>query len=159
MSFHEISIAVRAENQASYAIRAIASDAVHLAYSFGALDTQTGRMLTGIISAVHLFSSLRGVLTTTSLANVAHTVSSQAATAATWLLNSALAMKIALLTLGVGLIAATAAYMAWLASSTRDAANAQADYNAEVARTPTSLRPIRRSGEDAAFYRRGVEYQ
>jgi flagellar basal body-associated protein FliL len=74
-------------------------------------------------------------------------------------LNSALAMKIALLTLGVGLIAATAAYMAWLASTTRDAASAQADYNAELARTPTSSKNIRRSGEDATYYRRGVEYQ
>jgi len=159
LSFHEISIAVRAENRASYAIRTIASDAIHLAYSFGALDSQTGRMLTGIISAVHLFGSLKSVLTATSIANVAHTVSSHAAAAATWLLNSALAMKIALLTLGVGLIAATAAYMTWLASTTRDAANAQADYNAELARTPMSSRSIRRSGEDATYYRRGVEYQ
>lgn len=159
MSFHEISIAVRAENRTSYAVRTIASDAIHLAYSFGALDSQAGRMLTGIISAVHFFSSLRGVLTATSITNVAHTVSSHAAAAATWLLNSALAMKIALLTLGIGLIGATAAYMAWLASTTRDAANAQADYNAELARTPVGSRSIRRSGEDETYHRRGVEYQ
>ena len=159
MSFHEISIAVRAENRASYAFRTIASDAIHLAYSFGALDTQTGRMLTGIMSAVHLFTSLRGVLTATSVANVAHSVSSQAAAAATWLLNSALAMKIALLTLGVGLIAAPAAYMAWLASTTRDAASAQVEYNAELGRTPSSSRTIRRSGDEESYYRRGVEYQ
>jgi len=49
--------------------------------------------------------------------------------------------------------------MAWLASTTRDAAGAQADYNAEVARTPKSSKNIRRSGEDATYYRRGVEYQ
>jgi flagellar basal body-associated protein FliL len=67
-------------------------------------------------------------------------------------------MKIALLTLGVGLIAATAAYMAWLASTTRDAASAQAEYNTELAKTPSSSRTTRRGGEDETYYRRGVEY-
>jgi hypothetical protein len=156
MSFHEISVAVRAENRASYAFRTIAMDAVHLAYSFGALDSQTGRMLTGVMTAVHLFTSLKAVLGTTAVVQIAQTVSTNAAAAATWVLNSALAMKIALLTLGVGLIAASAAYMSWLASTTRDAASAQADYNAELARAP-SPRSIRRAGEEE-YYRRGVEY-
>jgi len=156
MSFHEISVAVRAENRASYAFRTIAMDAVHLAYSFGALDSQTGRMLTGIMTAVHLFTSLRAALGTATVAQVAQAVSTNVAAAATWVLNSALAMKIALLTLGVGLIAATAAYMAWLASTTRDAASAQAEYNAELAKQPAP-RSIRRAGEEE-LYRRGVEY-
>jgi len=156
MSFHEISVAVRAENRASYAFRTIAMDAVHLAYSFGALDSQTGRMLTGVMTAVHLFTSLRAALGTTAVAQIAQTVSTNAAAAATWILNSALAMKIALLTLGVGLIAASAAYMSWLASTTRDAASAQAEYNAELAKAP-SPRSIRRVGEEE-YYRRGVEY-
>jgi hypothetical protein len=112
-------------------------------------------MLTGIMTAVHLFTSLKGVLTATSIANVAHSVSSNIAAAATWVLNAALAMKIALLTLGVGLVIATAAYMSWLASTTRDAASAQAEYNAEAARAPS--RSVRRAGEDE-YYRRGVEY-
>ena len=155
MSFHEISIAVRAENRASYAFRTIAMDTIHLAYAFGALDSQTGRMLTGIMTAVHLFTSLKGVLTATSISQIAHTASTYIAAAATWILNAALAMKIALLTLGVGLVIATAAYMAWLASTTRDAASAQAEYNAELEKTPT--RSIRRAGEEE-YYRRGVEY-
>ena len=156
MSFHEISVAVRAENRASYAFRTIAMDAIHLAYSFGALDSQTGRMLTGIMTAIHLFTSLKAALSATTMAQVAQTVSTNVTAAATWVLNSALAMKIALLTLGVGLIAATAAYMAWLASTTRDAASAQAEYNAEFARAPSS-RIVRRAGEEE-YYRRGVEY-
>lgn len=155
MSFHEISIAVRAENRASYAFRTIAIDAIHLAYSFGALDSQTGRMLTGIMTAIHLFTSLKAALGTTTVAQIAQTISTHAATAATWLLNASLAMKIALLTLGVGLIVATAAYMSWLASTTRDAAAAQSEYNAELAKTPS--RSIRRAGEEE-YYRRGVEY-
>jgi len=74
MSFHEISIAVRAENRASYAFRAIAMDVVHLGYSFGMLDSQTGRVISGIMSAVHLFLSLKAVLTTTTVAQTAHNV-------------------------------------------------------------------------------------
>jgi len=132
-------------------------DVVHLAYSFGALDSQAGRTVTGIITAVHLFTSLRAVLGSTSAAQIAHTVATNAAAVATWVLNAALAMKIALLTLGVGLIVATAAYMSWLASSTRDAAAAQAEYNAELARSPSHARSIRRGGEEE-YYRRGVEY-
>jgi hypothetical protein len=155
LSFHEISIAVRAENRASFAFRTIAMDTIHLAYAFGALDSQTGRMLTGIMTAVHLFTSLKAALGTASIAQIAHTASSYVAAAATWVLNAALAMKIALLTLGVGLIIATAAYMAWLASTTRDAASAQAEYNAELEKTPS--RSIRRAGEEE-YYRRGVEY-
>ena len=155
MSFHEISVAVRAENRASFAFRTIAMDTIHLAYAFGALDSQTGRMLTGIMTAVYLFTSLKAALGTVSVAQIAHTASSYIAAAATWVLNAALAMKIALLTLGVGLIIATAAYMAWLASTTRDAASAQAEYNAELEKTPS--RSMRRAGEEE-YYRRGVEY-
>jgi hypothetical protein len=58
--------------------------------------------------------------------------------------------------LGVGLIVATAAYMGWLASTTRDAAAAQAEYNARLAEAPTYTRSIRRAGEEE-YYRRGVE--
>jgi len=176
-------VAVRAENRASYAFRTIAMDAIHLAYSFGALDSQTGRMLTGVMTAIHLFTSLKAVLTTTTAtqaaqtaamgagatvqttltgATVAHQASlfglikaKIAATFATWSFNSALAMTVALATLGVGVVVALAAYMAWLASTTRDAATAQAEYNAELSRTPT--RSIRRAGEEE-YYRRGVEY-
>jgi len=154
LSFHEISVAIRAENRASYAFRTIMMDAVHLAYSFGALDSQTGKMITGIMTAIHLFLSLKAALGTTTVAQIAHTASTYITAAATWVLNAALAMKIALLTLGVGLVIATAAYMAWLASTTRDAASAQAEYNEELAKTPT--RSIRRAGEEE-YYRRGIE--
>lgn len=128
-------------------------DAIHLAYSFGALDSQTGRMLTGVMTAVHLFTSLKAALGTTTLAEMAQTAQTYITAAATWVLNASLAMKVALLTLGVGLIVATAAYMAWLASTTRDAASAQSEYNAQLSNAPRS---IRRAGEEE-FYRKGVE--
>jgi len=155
VSFHEISIAVRAENRASYAFRTITMDAIHLAYSFGALDSQTGRMLTGVMTAIHLFTSLKAVLGTTTLAEMAHIAQTYITAAATWVLNASLAMKISLLTLGVGLIAVTAGYMAWLASTTRDAASAQSQYNEQVARAP--YRSIRRGGEEE-LRNRGIEW-
>jgi len=74
MSFHEISIAVRAENRASYAFRAIAMDVVHLGYSFGLLDSQTGRIISGIMSAVHLITSLNAIIKTTTVTQTAHNV-------------------------------------------------------------------------------------
>lgn len=157
MSFHEISIAVRAENRASYAFRSIVHDVLHLGSAFGLFDSQVGKTVGAVMSTIHLFTSLRAVLATTTPAQIAQAVSAKVAAAATWALNAALAMKIALLTLGVGLIVATAAYMSWLASSTREAAAAQAEYNAELDRTPVNARSVRRAGEEE-YYRRGVEY-
>jgi hypothetical protein len=154
-----------------------------LGMAFGALDSQTGRTVMQIFSVIRLMTSFKAILGTTTAtqhahntamgagatiqttltgANVAHQTSlwglvkaKIAATFATWGLNAALAMKIALLTLGIGLVVATAAYMAWLASTTRDAASAQAEYNAELEKTPR--RSIRRAGEEEN-YRAGVEY-
>jgi len=154
VSFHEVSIAIRAENHASYAFRSIVHDVLHLGTAFGLFDSQVGKVVSGVMASVHLFTSLRAALGTATVAQLAQTVSTKIAAIATWALNAALAMKIALLTLGVGLIVATAAYMAWLASTTRDAAAAQAEYNAEVARAPS--RSVRRAGEEE-YYRRGVE--
>ncbi len=91
------------------------------------------------------------------VAQTKYIISTKLAAAATWILNSSLAMKIALLTLGVGLVIATAAYMAWLASATRDAAGAIREYNAALAETPAYTRSIRRRGEEEALWRRGIE--
>jgi len=76
----------------------------------------------------------------------------------TWAFNAALAMKIALLTLGVGLVVAAAAYMAWLASATRDAASAQEEYNTALSRQE---RVGSRRGEEVEYERitrRGAYY-
>ena len=121
-------------------------------------------MITGISSLKEVY----GMLTAAKGANVGATIASSAAelkaaiatkiaAAANWLLNASLAMKISLLTLGVGLVIATAAYMHWLASATREAARAQMEYNAALAETPTYARSIRRAGEEEALRRRGIE--
>ena len=70
-----------------------------------------------------------GATISSTIAEKVHAAANILSAKATWVLNAALAMKVALLTLGVGLVIATAAYMAWLASTTRDAASAQMEYN------------------------------
>lgn len=93
-------------------------------------------------------------------AEVKAAVASKLAAAANWVLNASLAMKISLLTLGIGLVAATAAYMSWLASTTRDAAAAQTEYNAALSNIPSTStgygRSIMRAGE-MELRRRGIE--
>ena len=88
-----------------------------------------------------------------------YTAATALASKVTWLLNSALAMKVALLTLGIGLIVATAAYMGWLASTTRDATSAMSGYNAELARIPRSSSGYTSSSSTSLeeLRRRGVE--
>ena len=211
MSFHEISIAVRAENRASYAFRAIAMDVVHLGYSFGMLDSQTGRVISGIMSAVHLFLSLKAVLATATATQMAHNVAvgtgatvqttltgaivgstvaqgaqnvattsfislltgaitalgakvialgsyiatTIGATSATMAFNVALAFKVGLLTLGVGVIIATAAAMALLAAQTNAVASAM---HSAGAAAEGYTRGIQRAGEgNEALLRRGVD--
>lgn len=124
-------------------------------------------VITGISSLKDVYGMLTAAKNANITASIASSaaelkaaVASKAAAAANWILNASLAMKISLLTLGVGLVAATAGYMAWLASTTRDAAAAQAEYNAQLSAMPeaTASRPrsIIRAGEEE-LYRRGVE--
>lgn len=141
---------------------AMAQREVTRSYIFAAA-TVIPSVITMIGSLKDAYAVLSAVKWGNVSATVAHSVAqakaiivTKLAAAATWLLNASLAMKISLLTLGAGLIAATAAYMAWLASTTREAAAAQAEYNARLAETPTRYRAIRRAGEEE-YYRRGVE--
>jgi len=153
VSFHEISIMIRAVNRASSEFGRVGSDAETMAarvrsagtavaglgaasravavlgHQFGLLTAEQERWLSSmsyIVTALGVFMrSAWGVAAAQKIYAVATTVAAKV----TWAFNAAVAMKIALLTLGVGLIVATAAYMAWLASTTRDAASAQEEYN------------------------------
>ena len=131
-----------------------------------AAATVVPTLITGISNLKAVYSMLTAVkganVTATivsSMAELKAAVASKIAAAATWILNASLAMKISLLTLGVGLVIATAAYMHWLASTTREAAAAQAEYNEQLRAMPESsahTRSIIRAGEEE-LYRRGVE--
>ena len=66
------------------------------------------------------------------LADFAAAAAAIAHKVATWALNAALSVKIGLLTLGAGLIAAAAATTLYLAQMTREAAEAEEEFGAEI---------------------------
>lgn len=158
MSLREISVVIRAVNRASNEFSRIGTDAeamaariksagsviaglgatsqavAFLGRQFAFLTSEQTRWLSnisGVITALGVFLRTSwGV----AIAQKIYTIATAIAAKVTWIFNAALAMKVALLTLGVGLVVATAAYMAWLASTTRDATSAMRDYNAELER-------------------------
>jgi hypothetical protein len=181
MSFREVSIVVRAVNRASSEFARISTDVnslavrvrsfgaaitglgatgvaiTHIAGEFGVLNAQQTRVASSVLSVVTALGLFLRTSWGVAIAQKIYTAATALAANVTWVLNSALAMKIALLTLGIGLIVATAAYMGWLASTTRDAASAMSDYNTELERTPkqgggstsggsASLEELRRRG-------------
>jgi len=184
MSFHEISIAVRAENRASATFRGLALDIANLGAAFGVLSNEQVKLVSIFFTIIRVAQSSSVILksltasqtalnaataagvtvqTTLTGATVAHQGSlwglikaKIAATVATWGFNAATAAKITLLTLGAGAVVVAAAAMAALAMQTRAAASAVRDYNTAVAETPSYSRTIRRAGEED-LRRRGIE--
>jgi hypothetical protein len=182
MAFSDIAITIRAVNRASSEFGRIQRDAEnmgekirsagsriaglgaltavigHVAESFGLVDQSTARW----ISTLGTVTTALGVFLRTKwgviVAEKAYSVATAIATGATWAFNTALAMKVALLTLGVGLVVATAAYMAWLASTTRDAAAAQQEYNATLATRERAARRRREEEDYERITRRGGYY-
>jgi len=182
MSFHEVSVIVRAVNQASNEFARVGADAetmaarvrsagaviaglgaasravAFLGQQFGFLTSEQTRWLSSMSYVVMALGAFMRTAWGVAVAQKVYAAVTAIAAKVTWFLNSALAMKIALLTLGVGLVIATAAYMSWLASSTRDAAQAMSDYNAELERT--SRHRLSAGGSYAGveeLRRRGVE--
>jgi hypothetical protein len=182
MSFHEISVVIRAVNRASSEFGRVSSDAETMAervrtagtiiaglgaasravavlgHQFGFLTTEQERWLASmsyVVTALGIFlRSSWGVAVAQKVYAVATTIAANV----TWAFNAALAMKIALLTLGVGLVVAAAAYMAWLASTTRDAASAQEEYNTALSRQERVGRSRGEEVEYERITRRGAYY-
>jgi len=181
MSFHEVAVTIRAVNRASHEFARVGADAntmaarvqragstfaglgaasmavASLGHQFGLLSGEQSRWLSSMGSIITALGMFLRTSFGVAVAEKVYTIATSVAAKVTWVFNAALAMKIALLTLGVGLVIATAAYMAWLASTTREAAGAIHDYNAALAETPASTRSIRRVGEEGELRRRGVE--
>lgn len=184
MSFHDVAITVRAENRASPEFNRISADAAkmsadvkasaesvsfgfkeasrdlttlgtgvaavaRLGEEFGVLDRQQsswmrtlGTSITavgGVMRAIQVLSSVTGV-----------------ATAVQNALNISHATFLALTGVGIGVIIAAAAAMAYFASQMNVATSSVERYNAATASTPSHTRSIRRAGEDE-LRRRGIE--
>ena len=73
-SLRQVNISVRAENRASFALRSIAFDVVHLGVAFGALNNDTARMMSVAFSAIRILTSLRGVVAALEGTQKAHNV-------------------------------------------------------------------------------------
>jgi hypothetical protein len=174
VSFHQISVVIQAVNRASNEFGRVSADAETMAerirtagavmaglgaasravtlvaQQFGFLTREQERWLASmsyVVTALGVFMrSSWGVAVAQKIYAVATTIAAKV----TWAFNAALAMKVALLTLGVGLVVATAAYMAWLASATRDAAMAQEEYNVALSRRG---RAASGRGEEEAYER------
>ncbi len=194
MSFSEIAVTVRAVNRASNEFSRIQTDAEALAArvkslgsalaGIGAAGTAIGYVANqfGLLndSEMKVFNSAMMVVTvmglflrtSTGLA-VAQKVYSAAcwvATAAQNALNISYGTFLALTGVGIAVIVAAAAAMAYFASSMNTATASVQNFNSATAETSSHTRSIQRAGEavvtsrsgsggssDASFYRRGVE--
>lgn len=156
MSFHEISIAVRAENRASATFRGLALDIANLGAAFGVFSNEQVKAVSIMFTAIRVINTMRAIAKTGAVAQLVYAGSSKVAAAATWILNASLAAKITLLTLGAGAVVVAAAAMAALAMQTRAATSAMQDYNTTAAEIPHHTRSIRRAGEED-LRRRGIE--
>lgn len=174
MSFQEIGVVIRAVNHASNEFARVSADANSMAErvrtagtvmaglgaasravaglgrQFGFLTAEQERWLASMSYAVTALGIFLRSSWGVAVAQKVYAVATGIAAKVTWAFNAAVAMKIALLTLGIGLVVAAAAYMSWLASSTRDAASAQEEYNTVLSRQE---RAGRRRGEEVEYER------
>lgn len=185
MSFQEVAITVACYNEASEEFYKISSDAARmstevkasaksmsvgfkeaardlttlgmgaasigrLGEQFGILNKEQSSWMTtlgmsmtavgGVVRAIQVLSSVTSV-----------------ATAIQNALNISHATFLALTGVGIGVIIAAAAAMAYFASQMNTATSSVERYNAAAAETPGYTRSIRRAGEDEELRRRGIE--
>ena len=114
--------------------------------ALGPLGIYIGQIVSVLSPAITVLTASYGKLFIAKLADVGATVKQKLADfaaaaaavahkVATWALNAALSVKIGLLTLGVGLIAAAAATTLYLAQMTREAAKAEEEFGVEILET------------------------
>jgi hypothetical protein len=157
---------------------------ISLASDFGIVDAETSKYLRTITLTVSLVSTAARMYTFLTAMTTAHTTAVATGTtvesanagqsiataaahnikaAATWVataaqnaLNISHATFLALTGVGIGVIIAAAAAMAYFASQMNAATASVQGFNAAAGGMPTSGRSIQRAGE-AELYRRGVE--
>jgi len=155
-----------------------------VATDFGLLDRETAKYMRGLMAVITVVSTAArmysfltlmtsghtaavAVDTTTETAgtgaSIASTVATNIKTAATWIattaqnaLNISHATFLALTGVGIAVIIAAAAAVAYFASQMNQATESVKGYNAAAAETPARTQGITRAGEQA-MYRHGVE--
>ena len=181
MSFHEISVTIRAVNRASAEFAKVSSDAermkakvkaassaiaglgaastavAHLGRMFGLLDEETSRYVSSIGNVVMALGMFLRTSWGMAVAQKIYAAACWVATAAQNALNVSYATFLALTGVGIGVIVAAAAAMWYFANQMNAATRAVKEYNTAVSEVPTYTRSIRREGEEEILRRRGVE--
>jgi len=180
LSFREFAISIRAINRASHEFARIQTDAealtvrirslgsamaglgaagssiIHLAHSFGLLNSEQTRVLTSFTYLVTVIGVFMRSSLGAAAAQKVYAAACWIANAAQQALNISYATFLALTGVGIAAIIAAAAAVSYFASQMRSATESVKEYNETVAETPTRTRGITRAGEEE-LYRRGVE--
>ena len=180
MSFHEMAITVSAVNRASATFSRIQSDAesltarikslgatiaglgatgiavTYVAHQFGFLSDEETRAVSSLMSVVTVMGMFMRTSWGVAVAQKVYAAACWIATAAQNALNISYATFLALTGVGIAVIIAAAAAMAYFASEMNRATSSVKDYNAAAADTHGYTRSIRRAGEEE-YYRRGIE--
>ena len=180
MSFHELAITVSAVNRASGTFSRIQTDAesltariknlgtaiagigatgvavTHIAHQFGILNDAQTRAFSSLMMVVTVMGTFMRTTWGVAVAQKVYAATCWIATAAQNALNISYATFLALTGVGIAVIIAAAAAMAYFASEMNRATSSVKDYNAAAAETPGYTRSIQRAGEEE-YYRRGIE--
>ena len=194
MSFREIALTIRAVNHASTEFNRIQTDAEtlatrvkslgatlaglgaagtaigYVANQFGVLNDSEMRVFNSAMMVVSVMGMFLRTSTGLAVAQKVYSAACWVATAAQNALNISYGTFLALTGVGIAVIVAAAAAMAYFASNMNSATASVQNFNSATAETPTHTRSIQRAGEsavtsgsrsgsssDASFYRRGVE--
>jgi hypothetical protein len=180
MSFREIAVTIRAVNRASHEFARIQTDAEalsvrikslgsaiaglgatgtaigHIAHQFGLLNDEQARVFNSAMMVISVMGMFMRTNLGAAVAQKVYAAACWVATAAQNALNISHATFLALTGVGIGVIIAAAAAVAYFASQMNAATESVKEYNAAVEETPTRTRSIIRAGEEV-MYRRGVE--
>jgi hypothetical protein len=181
VSFNEIAVTVRAVNRASNEFSRIQTDAEaltarvkslgsavaglgaagvavgYVAQQFGLLDAEQAKVFNGAMMVVSVMGTFMRTSVGVAVAQKVYSAACWVATAAQNALNISYATFLALTGVGVAVIVAAGAAM-WQFASQMDSATASVkNYKSAWTETSGYSRNIRRTGEEDAFRRRGVE--
>jgi hypothetical protein len=180
MSFREIAVTIRAVNRASHEFARIQTDAealsvrikslgstlaglgaagsgvVHLAHSFGLLNSEQTRVLSNAMYLVTVMGMFMRTSWGVAVAQKVYAAACWIANAAQQALNISYATFLALTGIGIVAILGAAAAVSYFASQMRSATESVKAYNEAAAEMPFAGRVIQRAGEQE-LYRRGVE--
>lgn len=160
MSFHEISIAVRAENQASATFRGLALDIANLGAAFGLLSNEQVKAVATLFTVIRTAQSFIPIIKAASVATWMQTAAQTAAGIATWMHAHGQLVLIAALTFGIGAIIAVTAALWAMERAHRAAAASVTLFNSAMASGAGyafgSGRNLQRAGEEE-LRRRGIE--